>query len=69
MLRHVNVILSFVIAVELTVQTRNDTVHRMFSKQPRMNGSQEVPLLLSEKGTVEESQQESSGPVVDLNMS
>ena len=41
---------------------------QMFSEQPCVNGSQEIPLLLSEKGTVEESQQESSGPVVDLNV-
>ena len=41
---------------------------QMFSEQPCMNGGQEIPLLFSEKGTVEGSQQESSGPVVDLNV-
>ena len=41
---------------------------QMFSKQPCMNGSQETPLFLSEEGTVGESQQESSGPGVDLNV-
>ena len=41
---------------------------QMFSEQPCVNSNQEIPLLLSEKLTVEESQQESSGPVVDLNV-
>ena len=40
----------------------------MFSEQPCMDGSQDIPQLLSENGTVEERQQESSGPVADLNV-
>ena len=40
----------------------------MFFEQPCMNGSQETPLFLSEKGTVGESQQDSSGPVVELHV-